>query len=183
MRAVVQRVRCASVRVDDQVISRIGHGLVVLIGFGNDDTEVEIDWMVSKVLTLRLFADESAKLSRSVTDIAGDILVVSQFTLLGDLRKGSRPDFSSAMPSSKAEPFYRGFMTKLRAFNDSQESSLRAQTIAEGKFAAKMEVDLVNDGPVTIVLDRKPAAVLPEGIEKKPLPAIRPDRGGDRDGR
>jgi D-aminoacyl-tRNA deacylase len=145
MKAVVQRVSRACVRVDDQVVGKIGHGLLVLLGIGKTDAARDAEWMINKLLALRIFPDDAKNMNRSVTDFGGGILVVSQFTLYGDVQRGTRPSFSDAMPPADAQNFYNGFMTKLRA-----ATSL---TVAEGKFAAMMDVELVNDGPVTIVLD------------------------------
>jgi D-tyrosyl-tRNA(Tyr) deacylase len=145
MKAVVQRVSRACVRVDNQIIGETGPGLLALVGFGKNDAETDSDWMVKKLLALRIFPDDAKNINRSVTDIGGSILVVSQFTLYGDARKGSRPSFTDAMPPADAERFYHQFMAKLRA-----ATSLK---IAEGRFATMMDVELVNDGPVTIILD------------------------------
>ena len=145
MKAVVQRVSRACVKVDNQTVGEIGAGLLVLLGVGKDDAEADADWMVNKLIALRIFPDDAKNMNRSVTDISGGILVVSQFTLYGDARKGTRPSFTDAMPPADAEQFYNGFMAKLRA-----ATSLK---IAEGRFAAMMDVELVNDGPVTIILD------------------------------
>jgi D-tyrosyl-tRNA(Tyr) deacylase len=145
MKAVVQRVSRASVRIDGQTVGEIGRGLLVLLGFGKDDSAADIDWMIKKLLVLRIFPDDAKNMNRSVTDIGGGILVVSQFTLYGDARKGTRPSFTDAMLPTDAERSYSEFMTKLRAATTLQ--------VAEGKFAAMMDVELVNDGPVTIVLD------------------------------
>jgi D-tyrosyl-tRNA(Tyr) deacylase len=145
MKAVVQRVSRASVRIDNQTVGEIERGLLVLLGIGKDDFAADADWMIKKLLALRIFPDDAEKMNRSVTDIGGGLLVVSQFTLYGDTRKGTRPSFTDAMPPTEAEQFYNDFMTKLRATT--------ALKVAEGKFAAMMDVDLVNDGPVTIVLD------------------------------
>ena len=154
MKAVVQRVSRAAVRVEGEVVAEIGRGLLVLLGFGKTDSEAEADWMIEKLLALRIFPDDTGKMAHSVADIAGEMLIVSQFTLTGELRKGTRPDFSDAMPPVKAEPFYRAFMAKLRDRNGNRENASRLQKIAEGRFGATMEVDLVNEGPVTIVLER-----------------------------
>jgi D-tyrosyl-tRNA(Tyr) deacylase len=145
MKAVVQRVSRASVRIDGQTVGEIGRGLLVLLGLGKDDTASDADWMIKKLLALRIFPDDAKNMNRSVTDIGGGILVVSQFTLYGDTRKGTRPSFSDAMPPADAERFYNEFMTKLRAATP--------LPVAEGKFAAMMDVELVNDGPVTILLE------------------------------
>jgi len=145
MKAVVQRVSRASVKIDNQVVGKIGPGLLALVGVGKDDTAADTDWMIKKLLALRIFPDDAKNLNRSVSDIAGGILVVSQFTLYGDARKGARPSFSGAMPPADAERFYHDFMAKLRTATPLK--------IAEGRFAAMMDVELVNDGPVTIILD------------------------------
>ncbi len=145
MKAVVQRVSRASVKTDNQIVGEIGAGLLALVGVGKDDTAADADWMIKKLLALRIFADDAKNLNRSVTDVAGAILVVSQFTLYGDARKGARPSFTDAMPPADAERFYHDFMAQLRAATPLK--------IAEGRFAAMMDVELVNDGPVTIILD------------------------------
>jgi D-aminoacyl-tRNA deacylase len=146
MKAVIQRVSRAAVRIKGQPVGEISRGLLVLLGIGKTDTSAASDWMIDKLLKLRIFPDDAGKMNRSVTDIAGGILIVSQFTLYGDLEKGTRPSFSSAMPPAEAEQFYRDFMAKLRAAT--------TLPVAEGRFAAMMDVELVNDGPVTIVLER-----------------------------
>ena len=146
MKAVVQRVVRAAVRVDGHTLGKIEHGLLVLLGLGKTDTPATADWMIDKLLKLRIFPDDAGKMNRSVTDIAGGLLIVSQFTLYGALEKGTRPSFSDAMPPAEAEPLYRDFMVKLRAAT--------TLPVAEGQFAAMMEVELVNDGPVTIILER-----------------------------
>jgi D-tyrosyl-tRNA(Tyr) deacylase len=145
MKAVVQRVSRASVRVDGQTIGEITGGLLVLLGVGKDDTDADADWMINKLLALRIFPDDAKNMNRSITDTGGGILVVPQFTLYGDARKGTRPSFTDAMPPGDAEKFYNHFMAKLHAATK--------LPVAEGKFAAMMDVALVNDGPVTIVLD------------------------------
>lgn len=131
--------------MDGQVVGQIGRGLLVLLGIGKTDMDSDSDWMINKLLNLRIFPDDADKMTRSVTDIDGEILVVSQFTLYGDARKGTRPSFSDAMPPTEAERFYANLMASLR-----KATSLK---VAEGKFAAMMDVELVNDGPVTIILD------------------------------
>jgi D-aminoacyl-tRNA deacylase len=145
MKAVVQRVSRACVRIDGQTVGEIGCGLLVLLGVGNDDVATDTDWMIKKLLALRIFPDDAKNMNRSVTDIGGGILMVSQFTLYGDTRKGTRPSFTDAMPPTEAEQSYNDFMVKLRGAT--------TLTVAEGKFAAMMDVELVNDGPVTILLD------------------------------
>jgi D-aminoacyl-tRNA deacylase len=114
MKAVVQRVSRASVRIDGQIVGEIGRGLLVLLGIGKDDAAADTDWMIKKLLALRIFPDDAKNMNRSVTDIGGGILVVSQFTLYGDARKGTRPSFTDAMPPAEAERFYNDFMAKLR---------------------------------------------------------------------
>ena len=146
MRTVIQRVSRAAVRVDGQTVGEIGRGLLVLLGIGKTDTPAASDWMIEKLLKLRIFPDDAGKMNRSVTDIAGGLLIVSQFTLSGELENGTRPSFSAAMPPAEAETFYREFMTKLR--------TATSLPVAGGRFAATMDVELVNDGPVTIVLER-----------------------------
>ena len=145
MKTVIQRVTRAAVQVDGQTIGAIDRGLLVLLGIGKFDTPATADWLIRKLLTLRIFPDDEGKMNRSVTDIAGGLLIVSQFTLYGVLEKGTRPSFSDAMPPAAAESLYRDFMTRLRAATN--------LSVAEGRFAATMEVELVNDGPVTIVLE------------------------------
>jgi D-tyrosyl-tRNA(Tyr) deacylase len=145
MRIVVQRVSRAAIRVDGQTVGEIGRGLLVLLGIGKTDTEADADYIIGKILALRIFHDSEGKMNRSVTDIGGGVLVVSQFTLHGDVRKGTRPSFSDAMPPADAERYYNRFMEKLRAAT--------TLPVAGGKFAARMDVELVNDGPVTILLD------------------------------
>jgi D-tyrosyl-tRNA(Tyr) deacylase len=146
MRVVIQRVSHAAVRVNTQTVGEIGRGLLVLLGIGKTDTDAASDWIINKLLALRIFPDDAGKMNRSVTDIGGSLLIISQFTLYGELEKGTRPSFSNAMPPAEAEQLYRRFMEKLRA-----ATSL---PVAEGRFAAMMDVELVNDGPVTIVLER-----------------------------
>jgi D-tyrosyl-tRNA(Tyr) deacylase len=146
MRAVVQRVREASVRVDGQVVGQIGRGLVVLLGVGVGDVLEDAALFAEKVLNLRVFADESGAMNRSLLDVSGELLVVSQFTLYGDARKGRRPSFVDAAPPDEANRLYRHYVEKARA------SGLRVE---EGVFRADMEVALVNDGPVTILLDSR----------------------------
>lgn len=145
MRVVLQRVARANVAVGGQVIGRIDHGLLLLAGFTSADAEDSLVWMADKVLGLRIFADEQGKMNRSVADVDGGLLVVSQFTLYGDTRKGRRPSFVEAAPPEIAIPLYERFVALLRA------SGLRVET---GEFGAMMDVELVNDGPVTLILER-----------------------------
>jgi D-tyrosyl-tRNA(Tyr) deacylase len=144
MRAVVQRVSEAWVRVDAREVGRIGRGLLVLLGVGRADGDTDADQLAEKVVNLRIFADEAGHMNRSALDVTGELLVVSQFTLYGDARKGRRPSFVDAAPPAEAERLYRRFVAQAAA------SGLR---VATGVFQAMMEVGLVNDGPVTILLD------------------------------
>lgn len=144
MRLVIQRVSDASVTVDGQTVGRIGAGLCVLLGVGKDDTSAKAAALAEKVKNLRLFEDELGKMNRSVADTGGAILVVSQFTLYADCRKGNRPSFSAAAPPALAQQLYDEFAKCLRA------AGLR---VATGQFQAHMKVALVNDGPVTLVLE------------------------------
>lgn len=146
MRAVVQRVKSVSVTVEGEIIGKIGKGLLVLLGVSNDDSEKDASYLVEKTLNLRIFEDSEDKMNLSLLDLKGEILVVSQFTLYGDTRKGRRPSFIDAAPPEKANRLYEYFVSKVR------EKLLRVET---GKFQAMMDVALVNDGPVTILLDSK----------------------------
>lgn len=131
-------------RVDDSVVGEIGRGLVVLVGVGLDDSPADASWLAEKIRGLRIFPDEEQNMNRSVEDVGGAVLVISQFTLHGDARKGRRPSFIEAARPEQAEPLVRAVADALRA---------SALTVAEGRFGAMMEVELVNDGPVTILLD------------------------------
>lgn len=146
MRAVVQRVRRASVTVDSEAIGDIGNGLVVLLGIARDDSKVEAAYLVDKIANLRIFDDEDGKMNLSVKDVHGGLLIVSQFTLYGDVRRGLRPSWIDAAPPEVAEPLYDFFVRQARSTIDN---------VATGKFQAMMQVELVNDGPVTILLDSK----------------------------
>lgn len=146
MRVVVQRVSRAEVRTGGKVIGRIGPGLLLLVGFTADDTLEALDWMADKVIGLRIFQDEEGKMNRSLDELGGGLLVVSQFTLYGDARKGRRPSFIDAAPPPIAIPLYEAFVATLR-----ERSPGPVET---GEFGAMMEVDLVNDGPVTLLLER-----------------------------
>ncbi|MCI0475880.1 MAG: D-aminoacyl-tRNA deacylase [Anaerolineales bacterium] len=144
MRAVLQRVRQAAVTVNDQTISAIDAGLLVFVGVTHDDDENDARWLAQKIATLRIFEDESGKFNRSALDIGASALVVSQFTLYADARRGRRPDFIAAARPEIAEPLIEQFIALLR------EQGLRVET---GKFQAHMLVQIFNDGPVTIILD------------------------------
>lgn len=146
MRSVVQRVSRASVAVDSQVVAEIGAGLLVLVGVADGDGPADIDYTASKIRDLRIFGDAEGRMSRSVEEAGGAVLVVSQFTLLGDVRRGRRPGFDQAAPPSAARLIYDALVLKLRGLG------LRVES---GVFQAHMEVDLVNDGPVTILLDSR----------------------------
>ena len=146
MRAVVQRVSRAQVRVDGAVSGEVGRGLVVLLGVARGDGADDARSLAEKVALLRVFEDEAGKMNLSVLDVGGAVLVVSQFTLLGDGRKGNRPSFIEAAPPEEADALYQAFCQHLRG---------RGLAVATGVFRAHMEVELVNDGPVTILLDSK----------------------------
>lgn len=145
MRVVLQRVSRARVTVDGRVTGEIGRGLLLLAGFTPGDTEETLAWMADKVVGLRIFPDDEGKMNRSVDEVGGDLLVVSQFTLYGDTRKGKRPSFVDAARPEVAIPLYERFVALLRA------AGRRVET---GEFGAMMEVELVNDGPVTLILER-----------------------------
>lgn len=146
MRAVLQRVSAARVRVAGEVVGEIARGLVVLLGVGRDDDERDLTCLVDKVAGLRIFEDDSGKMNRSVGDIGGGVLVISQFTLFGDCRKGRRPGFSSAAPPELANRLYLGFVDRLRT---------HGIPVATGIFQADMQVELTNDGPVTLLVDSR----------------------------
>jgi len=146
VRAVVQRVAEASVRVAGEVVGSIGPGLVVLLGVGVGDAEADAESLADKVLNLRVFPDEAGQMNRSVLDVSGGLLVVSQFTLLGDARRGRRPSYIEAAPPEEADRLYQHFVSRLRP------SGLE---VATGVFRAMMDVALVNQGPVTILLDSR----------------------------
>ena len=146
MRAVVTRVNEASVEIDGKIVGEISRGLLILLGAAEGDEEKDIKYITDKCLTLRIFEDENDKMNRSVTDVGGELLVVSQFTLLGDVRKGRRPSFIAAGDPKRAEIIYEAAVERLRG------SGLK---VATGKFGANMQVSSVNDGPVTILLDSK----------------------------
>lgn len=144
MRAVAQRVFEASVVVEDEVVGAIGPGLLVYLGAGTDDTDADVDAMADKITGLRVFRDDEGKMSRSVEDVRGSVLVVSQFTLFGDVRRGRRPSFTGAAEPARAEALYEAVVSRLRA---------RGLEVATGRFRAMMEVRSRGDGPVTILID------------------------------
>jgi D-tyrosyl-tRNA(Tyr) deacylase len=150
MRVLLQRVRRAEVRIrgdgePPRVAGRIGVGFLLLVGFSHGDTATEVDWMVEKVPSLRLFADDEGRMNRDLTEVGGALLVVSQFTLYGDARKGRRPGFGDAARPDVALPLYEHFLSGLRA---------RGHEVQTGEFGAMMDVELVNDGPVTLLIER-----------------------------
>jgi len=148
MRAVVQRVSRAQVRVGDEIAGDIGPGLLVLLGVGDGDTFAEADYLAEKIAGLRIFEDEHGKMNLGLTEIAGSVLAVSQFTLYGDVRRGKRPAFDAAAPPEKARTLYEYFVERIRL------AGLPCET---GRFQEMMQVELVNDGPVTILLDSSKA--------------------------
>nr|WP_312215850.1 D-aminoacyl-tRNA deacylase [Clostridioides sp.] len=144
MRSVVQRVSSSSVTVDGGIIGKIDKGLMVLLGVTHDDTSKDVDYMIDKILNLRIFEDEEDKMNLSLKDVGGELLVVSQFTLYGDCRKGRRPSFTNAARPDQADKLYEEFVAKAKA---------QGLNVGTGQFGAHMMVDLTNDGPVTILLD------------------------------
>jgi len=146
MRAVVQRVNNASVTVEGKVVGGIQRGLLVLLGVGEEDDEKDLEYLVEKVVGLRIFQDEDDKMNLSLMDVKGELLVVSQFTLYGDVRKGKRPSFSSSARPEMGNKYYEEFVNKVRALGIKTET---------GIFGAHMDVNLTNNGPVTILLDSK----------------------------
>ena len=145
MKALLQRVSEAAVTVDGAVVGRIGRGFVVLVGVTHSDTQAEADWLARKIAGLRLFEDADGKFNLSLADVGGELLVVSQFTLYGDARKGRRPSFSHAARPEQAEPLVDYFAQQCRQFDF---------TVATGVFGAMMKVEIHNDGPVTLMLER-----------------------------
>jgi D-tyrosyl-tRNA(Tyr) deacylase len=146
VRAVVQRVSRAEVRVGDEVTGRIGRGLVVLVAAGTDDTDADLSYTVDKIVNLRIFAGADGNMNLALGEVGGALLIVSQFTLYGDCRKGRRPSFVAAMPPEPAERMYEKFVAAARAAGVPVET---------GRFRAMMDVELVNDGPVTLLVDSK----------------------------
>lgn len=148
MRAVVQRVKSAGVQVNGAYTGRIGSGYLVFLGVEQGDTDQDLAYLADKILHLRIFEDDGGRLNRSILDIGGSVLLVSQFTLLGDCRRGRRPSFSQAAPPETAQRLYEAFGARLKA---------QGLTVAYGVFQAHMDVELVNDGPVTLLLDSRKA--------------------------
>ena len=146
MRAVVQRVTRASVAIAGETVGEIGAGLLVLLGVTHDDTPTQSQWLAEKIAGLRLFNDADGKMNRDLADVGGAMLIVSQFTLYGDCRKGKRPSFIAAAPPTTAIPLYEHFINSVKALGI---------PVATGRFGADMKVELVNDGPVTLIVDSK----------------------------
>lgn len=146
MRAVIQRVEWAKVTVDGKIVGEIGAGILVLLAVDKDDTNADFEYMVNKLANLRIFPDEQNKINLSVQDVKQEVLVVSQFTLLGDCRKGMRPSFTQAASPQKAKEIYLKFIAALKQLGI---------PVAQGMFQAQMKVELINDGPLTIILDSK----------------------------
>lgn len=144
MRAVIQRVSEAKVDVGDEAVGQIGPGLLVYLGVGKQDSEKDAEFMADKLVNLRIFSDEAGKMNRSVVDIGGEVLLISNFTLQGDCRKGRRPGFDAAGPREMAEPLYEKVVTLIRQ---------QGVGVATGSFGAHMHVSSINDGPVTFLLD------------------------------
>jgi D-tyrosyl-tRNA(Tyr) deacylase len=146
MRAVVQRVSQARVLVDQEVLGQIGRGLLVLLGVTGSDTDEQARWLADKIVGLRIFNDAGGKMNCNLADVGGSVLVVSQFTLYGDCRKGRRPSFIEAAPPEQAVPLYEAFINAVRALG---------VPTATGRFGAMMQVELINDGPVTLIVDSR----------------------------
>ncbi len=146
MRAVVQRVKESSVTVEGDIVGKIGAGLLVFLGVSKEDTIGDVDFLADKILNLRIFEDENKKMNRSILDIGGEMLVVSQFTLLGDCRKGRRPSFTNAAEPDMANELYEQFVEKV---------SNKGITVGTGRFRALMDVHLINDGPVTLIVESR----------------------------
>lgn len=147
MRTVIQRVKHASVTVNEEIIGKINQGLLVLVGFENEETQEDFDWMIKKITQLRIFNDDNGVMNTSVQDIDGELLIISQFTLHANCKKGNRPSYIRAAKPEIAIPYYEKFIIEMeQTFN---------KKIQTGEFGADMQVELLNDGPVTVVLDSK----------------------------
>ncbi|MCX7857971.1 MAG: D-aminoacyl-tRNA deacylase [Deltaproteobacteria bacterium] len=146
MRAVIQRVKEAHVEIQGEVKGKIGRGLLIFLGIGKEDTEKDVDWMVEKIVNLRIFERQEGRLDLSVLDVQGEVLIVSQFTLYGDCLRGRRPSFSEAMDKDSAKIFFDRFVEKIKE---------KISKVETGVFRAHMDVHLVNEGPVTLILDSK----------------------------
>lgn len=146
MRVVIQRVKRASVHIDNECVGEIARGLVVLTGLARGDSEKDMDWMLEKIINLRIFENKDGKLDESLIDINGSLLLVSQFTLYGDCSKGRRPSFSDAMPSEEAKKMFEMFVNKAQS---------KVSNVQTGIFQAHMEISLINEGPVTLIVDSK----------------------------
>jgi D-aminoacyl-tRNA deacylase len=147
MRIVLQRVKRAQVKVENNIVGQINAGLVVLVGVAADDTDSDIDWLATKLIQMRIFNDSDGKMNRSIIEVNGDLLVVSQFTLFASTKKGNRPSFTKSAPPEMGKSQYEAFVLKC--------ASLLNKKIETGIFGAHMEIELVNDGPVTISIDTK----------------------------
>lgn len=148
MRAVIQRVKTSSVDVDEETIGQIDQGLLVFLGVGHEDESSDVEYLCEKIVNLRIFEDQDQKMNLSLRDIEGEILVISQFTLQGDTKKGRRPNFGAAAKPDLAEPLYLEFIEKCKQYAEIKK-------VETGKFGADMNVNIQNDGPVTILLDSK----------------------------
>jgi len=147
MKAVIQRVSEASVTIDHAINGAIHQGYLILLGVGENDEQEDVDWLVNKIINLRIFSDEEGLMNKDIKDVGGDILVISQFTLHAKTKKGNRPSYIKAAKSEKAIPLYTSFLQKLE--------QLLGKPVAKGEFGADMKVSLINDGPVTIIIDTK----------------------------
>jgi D-aminoacyl-tRNA deacylase len=155
MRIVLQRVSSASVTIGERVAGKIGRGLLVFVGIEAADTAADGEWLAQKIVRLRIFADEADQMNRSLADIAGAILVISQFTLHASTQKGARPSFNQAAPPAHARPLYEQFIAQLRTALCGSAAADGGERVATGEFGAMMQVALVNDGPVTLIIDSR----------------------------
>ena len=147
MKVVIQRCSSAQVTIDQSIVAQINQGLVILIGVGKEDNHEDADYLIQKIIHMRIFSDEEGKMNRSVTDVLGDVVLVSQFTLFADTKKGNRPSFIQSAPPDQAKALYEYFVETFK-----KQSTGKVET---GEFGANMKVSLVNDGPVTIIMDTK----------------------------